>query len=51
MDRLAADTAPAVGRLRDVQQELMTLIDPLDPKRTRFPQFRLTFDRDIPAAG
>ncbi|WP_335977072.1 hypothetical protein [Streptomyces sp. CA2R106] len=45
VDRLAADTAPAVARLQVVQQQLVELIDLLDPKRIRLPQFRLTFDR------
>lgn len=42
-DRLAADTAPAVARLQDVQAQLIALIDRLDPKHARFPQFRLAF--------
>jgi hypothetical protein len=43
VDRLAADTAPAVARLQDVQAQLIALIDLLDPKHARFPQFRLAF--------
>jgi hypothetical protein len=46
VDRLAANTAPAVTRLRDVQVQLVALIDLLDPKRARFPQFRAAFDGD-----
>ncbi|MFE2462548.1 hypothetical protein [Streptomyces sp. NPDC059402] len=44
VDRLAADTAPAVARLQDVQTQLIALIDLLDPKNARFPQFRHAFD-------
>ncbi|MGW7369958.1 hypothetical protein ACWGI8_42680 [Streptomyces sp. NPDC054841] len=51
MDRLAADTAPAITRLQDLQTQLVTLIDLLDPKRARFPQFRLVFDRDTHTLG
>ncbi|MFC9425790.1 hypothetical protein [Streptomyces sp. NPDC056987] len=51
MDRLAADTAPAITRLQDLQTQLVTLIDLLDPKRERFPEFRLAFDRDIYPLG
>lgn len=42
-DRLAANTAPAVARLQDVQAQLIASIDRLDPKHGRFPQFRLAF--------
>jgi hypothetical protein len=51
VDRLAANTAPAVPRLQDVQTQLIALIDLLDPKKTRFPQFRLPFDRPGRALG
>ncbi|WP_230195022.1 hypothetical protein [Streptomyces coriariae] len=40
VDRLAEDTAPAVFRLAEIQQKLIDLIDVLDPKAQRFPQFR-----------
>ncbi|MFE9611814.1 hypothetical protein [Streptomyces sp. NPDC006012] len=40
VDRLAEDTAQAVPRLAELQQNLITLIDVLDPKAERFPQFR-----------
>ncbi|MFD1660190.1 hypothetical protein ACFSL4_18795 [Streptomyces caeni] len=40
VDRLAEDTAPAVSRLAELQQKLIALIDVLDPKAERFPQFR-----------
>ncbi|MFB7247270.1 hypothetical protein CW362_32185 [Streptomyces populi] len=40
IDRLAEDTAPAASRLAELQQILITLIDVLDPKAERFPQFR-----------
>ncbi|AJP00935.1 hypothetical protein TU94_05075 [Streptomyces cyaneogriseus subsp. noncyanogenus] len=40
VDRLARDTAPAVPRLAELQRELIALIDVLDPKAARFPQFR-----------
>ncbi|MGW2938133.1 hypothetical protein ACWDA7_41485 [Streptomyces sp. NPDC001156] len=40
VDRLAQDTAPAVPRLAELQQKLIALIDVLDPKAERFPQFR-----------
>lgn len=43
VDRLAADTAPAVPRLTALQQQLVTLIDLLDPRGDRFPQFRTAF--------
>ncbi|MFI6494801.1 hypothetical protein [Streptomyces sp. NPDC050564] len=43
VDRLAEDTAPAVPRLTEVQQKLISLIDLLDPKAERFPQFREPF--------
>lgn len=40
VDRLARDTAPAVPRLAELQRKLIALIDVLDPKAVRFPQFR-----------
>ncbi|MGW3208991.1 hypothetical protein [Streptomyces sp. NPDC001135] len=40
IDRLAGQTAQAVPRLAELQQKLITLIDVLDPKAERFPQFR-----------
>ncbi|WP_369253852.1 hypothetical protein [Streptomyces sp. R35] len=40
IDRLAENTAPAVPRLAELQQKLITLIDVLDPKAERFPHFR-----------
>jgi hypothetical protein len=43
VDELAADAGPAVPRLEKVQQLLMALIDLLDPKAERFPQFRQVF--------
>lgn len=43
VDGLAADTAQAVGRLTDLQVQLIALIDLLDPGRERFPQFRLAY--------
>ncbi|MCZ9346633.1 hypothetical protein NGM37_53905 [Streptomyces sp. TRM76130] len=51
MDRLAADTGPAVARLQHLQTELVTLIDLLDPRKERFPTFRLAFDRDSHLLG
>jgi hypothetical protein len=44
VDRLAIDTVPAVPRLQKIQNELVALIDLLDPKAVRFPQFRRAFD-------
>ena len=44
VDRLAADTVPAVPRLQKIQNDLVALIDLLDPKAVRFPQFRRAFD-------
>lgn len=38
--QLAEDTAPAVPRNVELQQRLIELIDVLDPKAERFPQFR-----------
>ncbi|WP_328902727.1 MULTISPECIES: hypothetical protein [unclassified Streptomyces] len=43
MDGLAADTAQAVGRLKDLQVQLIALVDLLDPRRERFPQSRLAY--------
>ena len=43
VDRLAADVGPALPRLRDVQNKLVTLLDLLDPRADRFPQFRAVF--------
>ncbi|MGW1129524.1 hypothetical protein [Streptomyces sp. NPDC002526] len=43
VDGIAADTAQAVGRLKDLQVQLIALIDLLDPRRERFPQFRLAY--------
>lgn len=43
VDRLGADTAPAVARLTGLQQQLIALIDLLDPHGERFPQFRRSF--------
>ena len=43
VDRLAADTVPAVPRLQKIQNDLVALIDLLDPKAVRFPQFRQAF--------
>ncbi|MGW3494804.1 hypothetical protein [Streptomyces sp. NPDC001020] len=40
VDRLAEDTAPAMSRIVELQQKLIALIDVLDPKAERFPQFR-----------
>nr|WTB28388.1 hypothetical protein OG781_01290 [Streptomyces sp. NBC_00830]WTB35694.1 hypothetical protein OG781_45290 [Streptomyces sp. NBC_00830] len=51
MDRLAADTAQAITRLQDLQTQLVTLTVPLDPKRARFSQFRLAFDRHSHTLG
>ncbi|WP_405939159.1 hypothetical protein OG338_23305 [Streptomyces sp. NBC_00726] len=49
VDGLAADAGPAVGRLKDLQVQLVALIDLLDPRRERFPQFRLAYSpRDRP---
>ncbi|WP_030903969.1 hypothetical protein [Streptomyces sp. NRRL F-5126] len=44
VDALAADTGPAVGRLLEVQRQLVTLLDLLDPRSERFPHFRAVFD-------
>ena len=49
VDRLAADPVPAVPRLQRIQNDLVALIDLLDPKAVRFPQFRQVFDRDTHA--
>ncbi|MFC8533569.1 hypothetical protein ACFUJY_06390 [Streptomyces sp. NPDC057249] len=43
VDRLAADTAQAVGRLKELQVQLVALIDLLDPRRERFPRSRLAY--------
>jgi hypothetical protein len=43
VDELAADAGPSVPRLEKVQQLLIALIDLLDPKAERFPQFRQVF--------
>lgn len=51
VDRLAADAAPAVDRLQELQTQLVVLIDLLDPNRARFPQFRVAFDRTTHMAG
>ncbi|MFI0898336.1 hypothetical protein [Streptomyces sp. NPDC020983] len=51
VDRLAADTAPAVARLQEVQTQLIALIDLLDPKKARFPQFRLAFGHGTHTLG
>ncbi len=40
VDALAADAGPSVPRLEAVQKLLIELIDLLDPKAERFPQFR-----------
>jgi hypothetical protein len=45
VDALAADTGRAVGRLEDIQRQLVLLLDLLDPRKERFPQFREAFDR------
>ncbi|MEW2547916.1 hypothetical protein AB0910_19445 [Streptomyces sp. NPDC047002] len=44
VDALAADTGPAVARLTEVQYQLVALLDLLDPRAERFPQFREVFD-------
>lgn len=46
VDELAESTAAAVPRLEGIQQQLVALIDLLDPRSERFPQFRLAFDHD-----
>ncbi|WP_156727791.1 hypothetical protein [Streptomyces apocyni] len=46
VDRLAASTGPEHVRLEGVQRRLIALIDLLDPKAERFPQFRYAFDRE-----
>ncbi|MFP3989222.1 hypothetical protein U9R90_17330 [Streptomyces sp. E11-3] len=49
IDRLASDAdsaGPALARLEVVQRRLIDLIDLLDPKAERFPQFRYAFDRE-----
>jgi hypothetical protein len=43
VDELAADAGPSVPRLETVQKLLIELIDLLDPKAERFPQFRQVF--------
>ncbi|WP_239081645.1 hypothetical protein [Streptomyces sp. SID9727] len=48
VDGLAADTAQAVGRLTDLQVQLIALIGLLDPGRERFPQFRLAYSPRTP---
>ncbi|MCF3963043.1 hypothetical protein [Streptomyces fuscigenes] len=44
VDGLAADTGPAVPRLGEIQRQLVLLLDLLDPRAERFPQFRAVFD-------
>ncbi|WP_329456233.1 hypothetical protein [Streptomyces sp. NBC_01497] len=44
VDELAVDTGPAVPRLEDIQRQLVMLLDLLDPRAERFPQFRGVFD-------
>ncbi|WP_328868828.1 hypothetical protein OHT76_01355 [Streptomyces sp. NBC_00287] len=39
VDVIATDMAPAEGRLRSLQRELVELINLLDPDAVRFPQF------------
>lgn len=43
VDELAADAGPSVPRLETLQKLLIELIDLLDPKGERFPQFRQVF--------
>ncbi|MCX4834239.1 hypothetical protein OG785_04630 [Streptomyces sp. NBC_00006] len=49
IDRLAEDTAQAAPRLAELQQKLINLIDVLDPKAERFPQFRQRTSADLSA--
>ncbi|MFD9030748.1 hypothetical protein ACFVZW_06235 [Streptomyces sp. NPDC059567] len=51
IDQLAEDITPAIDRLQDLQTQLIVLIDLLDPKKTRFPQFRLTFGHGSHLSG
>lgn len=44
VDQLAANAVPAVPRLQKLQNDLIALIDLLDPQAVRFPQFRQAFD-------
>ncbi|MEU3184954.1 hypothetical protein ABZ707_12245 [Streptomyces sp. NPDC006923] len=46
IDRLARDAGPAVSRIGGMQRQLVALVDLLDPRSERFPQFRAAFDRD-----
>lgn len=46
IDGLAEDAGPATFRIEGLQHHLIDLIDLLDPKSERFPQFREAFDRD-----
>ncbi|MFJ4920309.1 hypothetical protein [Streptomyces sp. NPDC088725] len=43
IDRLAADTRPAVARLEVMQKQLIALVDLLDPTAERFPRSRQLF--------
>ena len=45
VDALGADTAPAAGRLADIQRQLVLLLELLDPRAERFPRFREAFNR------
>ncbi len=44
VDSLAADAASAAPRLQRLQNDLVALIDLLDPDSVQFPQFRAAFD-------
>ncbi|WP_041987163.1 MULTISPECIES: hypothetical protein [unclassified Streptomyces] len=46
VDRLADDAGPSFARIEGIQQQLIALVEVLDPKAVRFPQFRQAFDRD-----
>ncbi|WUH92320.1 hypothetical protein OG900_20895 [Streptomyces sp. NBC_00433] len=48
VDLLAANTGAAVSRLAEVQQNLISLIDLLDPRSERFPHSRMAFVADHP---
>ncbi len=50
VDRLAADAVPAVPRLQKIQNDLVALVDLLDPNAVRFPQFRQAFNDGTPPA-
>ncbi|MFD7296421.1 hypothetical protein ACFV9W_24305 [Streptomyces sp. NPDC059897] len=47
VDEIAEDAVPALARLRALQQQLVELIDLLDPDAARFPQFHRKVYGDV----